>query len=259
MIPFEEVIHKKLANVIIRSLGGYSGECIEFQVRSQAMDTLSFFIEPGRKLVSEVEGYQGIFVVGKKEITLPPGRFQRFTMQGYCGNASKKSPAFNLCYLPGEKPDSASQVLSLFLEKNKVPNGQSAVWALTDGHPVASIVLNGTPEMLALRTLVATLTHQKIPNYNLHYDPSDSLVFSGKPKLISGKLEYLLKHQTEVTIYVKNQTGQVVHKIATHLPQKQGKQRYDLNLDVLGWLPGKYKVEIQGEAAMVMAQLDFEL
>ena len=260
-VPLQEVLDKKLVLLKIKSLGGHSGECVQFIVKNTSADTLNFYLEAGRRLIPDSVIYQSIFIAKERKIQMKPGANLSFSAFGFCSNAPKSSPKKGRTFLPGSVPDSNWAKLGIFLSAHELKNGQiqDAVWVLSNNHQIASVLDDGSANVTALRKLLAEIKKMDLPNYSISFIKSDSLLFSGLGKEITSTLDYSLKNACAISILVKNERGVVVKSLSSNMPQKQGKFQYPVKIDIRNWKKGKYKLVIQDEMAMEKAKLDFEI
>jgi hypothetical protein len=263
LYPLQTLLVKKCLYLQVRSLGGFSGECLEVQAKNKLDDTLRFFIEPGRLFESEAPGFQPLFVLQQKEVLLLPGSSARFRLLACCGDAKKKVPSFNLCYQAGDSVRQSGKELGAYLnEKRTDPaQAQAAVWCLQNRHPLSAVHSADDRVEEGLQSLLSKLTGQPIPAYRLHYQSvaGDSLPFSDQKTEITARLSYQLRTQTAIAIVLCRPEGQVLKQIARELPQKQGKYNYALRLPVADLPKGSYVVRVQEESGRILKELPFQL
>ncbi len=240
--------HLKSGNITLKinSKGKYSGESIKMQIKNIKPDTLYILAEPGRRLISYDSTFQDILILKKYEIVLPPLAYTEISVYGFCCQSSNAAPKLNSKFNIGFMAPKPWIKLAEFVDKNNFPDYavQNAVWVLSDNHPISSIH-NEKPDIVyPLKKLVAELTNQELPWYSLTFKQDTSVLFTGIPEKIYGQFSYTLKHNTVISINIRNSDGTVITNLIDRIAKGPGTYTYYLKLPVINWQKGDYSVYV---------------
>ncbi len=260
-ISIEKYIKDNSINTKITGVGGYSEECLNFEIENLKPDTLFILLEPGRRIVSYDSTIQDILILKTVEITLPPLASIILKGYGFCCQSSNSSPSFGSKFNIGFMAPKTWVEFAEFADKSNFPADalQNAVWVLSNNHPLSSIH-NEKPELVfELKKIVAKLTKQEIPWYSLTFEKDTANLFSNKPERIFGKIDYYVKHNSVISINIRDAEGNVVATLIKKLAQNPGEYYYNLNLSVKGWKKGKYTINIIRNYSNIIAKKEFSL
>jgi len=260
-LPLDTFLTSKSIEATVRSLGSHQKECVVLDFTNLTSDTILFFLEPGRRLVSKDSTQQDILIVKERQICLPP--FASFQMNGYgfCCQSRKASPSKNAGFHIGFLAPEPWVRLSRLINKNNFSAGavQHAIWVLSDDHPIGSIFEDGTEDLYKLREMVAQIKGVAIPWYAVKYEKDSERLFSGRPEKITGVIKYYLKNNSMVTITIRNEQGQLIRTLVKGSPTGPGNHEYILNLNLKGWPNGVYYVFVHMDYSNLVISKSFVL
>jgi len=260
-ISIEKHIKNNSINTKITGVGGYSEECLNFEIENLKPDTLFILLEPGRRIVSHDSTIQDILILKTVEITLPPLVSVIIKGYGFCCQSSNSGPSFGAKFNIGFMAPKNWIEFAVFADKSNFPPDalQNAVWVLSNNHPLSSIH-NEKPELVfELKKIVAKLTNQKIPWYSLTFEKDTANLFSNKAEKIFGKIDYYVKHNSVISINIRDEKGNIVATLIERLAQNPGEYYYNLNFPVKGWKKGKYTINIIRNFSNTLIKKEFTL
>jgi hypothetical protein len=260
-ISIEKLIKDNFLKAELISKGGYQKECMNIHVENLTDDTLNVLLEPGRRLVSIDSSIQDIFIVKKRKIRLPP--LVKFIIGGYgfccqsSNGAPRKGQRFKIGYMAPEK----WVKLAEFIDIHNFPTRavQSAVWVMSNDHPVSSIHDAKPEKVIKLKKFVAKLKGVELPWYSLTYVEDTARLFSNKPEMLWGKIEYQIKNNTVITVNVRNEQGDKVKTLIDQISKGPGHYYLDVKLPVENWPRGKYFIYIIEDYANLNTKRSFKL
>jgi hypothetical protein len=260
-LPLDTFLTSKSIEATVRSLGSHQKECVVLDFTNLTSDTILFFLEPGRRLVSKDSTQQDILIVKERQICLPP--FASFQMKGYgfCCQSRKASPKINAVFSIGYMAPEPWVRLARLISKNNFSSGavQHAIWVLSDDHPIGSIFEDGAEDLYPLREMVANIKGIAIPWYAVKYEKDSDRLFSGRPEKITGVFKYYLKNNSIITITIRNKQGQLIRTLVKGSPTGPGHHEYILDLNLKGWPNGVYYVFVHMDHSNLVISKSFVL
>jgi len=248
-------------NTEIIGSGGYQEECIDFSIKNLKNDTLFILIEPGRRLISYDSIFQDILILKKYEITLPPLASIILKGYGFCCQSSNKSPIKGAKFNIGFMAPKNWIKLAEFIDKNNFPADaiQHAVWVMSNNHPISSIH-NEKPELVfELKKLVAELKKIELPWYSLTFKKDTSQLFSNIPEKLWGTINYRVKHQTIISINIRDKNDKIIVTLVERVAKGPGEYSIQINIPVINWKKGKYSVNIIEDYSNINTKKVFKL
>ncbi len=260
-ISVETLVKENKVSVNIIGKGGHSEECIDFLIESKTKDTLFVLVEPGRRLVSDDSTLQDILILKKYEIELPPFASVNISVYGFCCQSSNSSPAPKSLFRIGLMAPKNWVKLAEFIDRNNFKSGavQNAVWVLSDNHPVSSIYAKAKDSEYRLKKFVAELKGEELPWYSLTYKRDTARLFSGKPEKIFGKINYHLKHNTVLSVIIKNEYNETITTLIKEVAKGPGDYIYYVDMSVLSWPKGKYTIYFIEDYSNINLKKNFSL
>lgn len=261
VVPADSLLKKGQLKCSIISLGKFSDNAAAFTFTNLTDQTLDFYIEPGRRCVSDDSTAQDILIVKRKNISLPP--FEKVTVNayGYCCestmHAPQKGSAYAITYMESQQFIRLAEVIS----DNTFPTSaeQHAVWVISNGHSIASVTDEDPAKVQLLRETLAKIKNIELPWYHIAYEKDSVLVFSGRHTKISGQFEYYVKNNAVINITVKNKNGTTIRKLTPDSPHNPGNFTYYLDLDVKGWPKGDYRICVLEDHSTLNLEKAFSL
>ena len=245
-ISIEKLTQSGLLKTEVKGLGGHQENCIEFSLKNLTNDSLFVLVEPGRRLTADDSVYQDIFIVKKNLIALSPLESKTVSGYGFCCQSNDHSPAKDSKFSLGFMAPKDWIKLATVIDENKFPVGaiQSAVWTVSNNHPLSSIYDENMESISLLRKTVAEIKGIEIPWYSLTFVKDTARLFSGKPERVFGDLDYYINSNSSITINIRDKKGILVKTLVKDDSKGPGKYQYKLNLLVKGWPKGEYTVYV---------------
>lgn len=258
-------IEKWMANnklkALIKSLGGHQENCIQMDLQNLSSDTLYVLLEPGRRLVSADSTLQDIFIVKKQNILLVPFASETITAYGFCCESSMHSPSkdadFDIGYM--EKPSWIR--LANLIDTNSFPAAavQSAVWVLSNNHDISSISDQNQKSIQLLKKTVAGILGIEMPWYELTYVNDTSMLFSNRPEVLWGTIDYYVKTNAIITMNIRDKSGKIMATLIKESSKGPGTYSYNLELNVKEWPKGEYTLSIYQDYSNLNLKKVFKL
>lgn len=260
-LPLGKHLMANNVEVKIKSLGGYSGECVVFDFKNLTPDSLFVKLEPGRRLVAKDSVFQDIFIVKEKKLVVPPMASMKQTGYGFCCQSHDRSPArdsaFDVGYMaPPEWVRLADTISRYDFPPQAI---QHAVWVISNNHPIGSIACNDDKQVKKLLATVAAIKQVDIPWYAVYYKPDSVQLFSGRPDRLVGHVDCYLKKDGIVTITIRNKNGRLMKTLLNRSAQGVGEFDYALDVDVSRWPKGEYQLFIYEDDSNLNLKKSFEL
>lgn len=250
-ISVEDAVNKGIASVEFSGKGGYSGECVVLKIKNISDKDTVIRIEPGRRLVSADSSVQDILIIRELLLHLKGGEEQTADIFGFCCQSSNKGPRNKEVFSVGYMADSSWIKLAEFFNLNSYPVDiiQSSVWVMSNNHAINSVNGADIKDKRKMGKLYKLLSDLKgleydFPWYTLSYVQDTSVVFSGKPDVLYGEVEYSLPNYSVVDITIRNESGSLIETLVNEQAQQRDKYTYKFNLRVRDYKPGKYFLRI---------------
>mgnify|MGYP007077386268 CR=1 FL=1 len=242
----EQLISSEKISAEFEGTGGHTAECMQVKITNNQDDTAYVWVEGGRRLISENEHLQDIFVVKNALLAIAPGTTDSTALYGFCCQASNGGPGKGDKFKVGRMAPKKWVDLAHFVEEQSFPVHavQSAVWVMSDGHDIGSITHDSTAIIEPLKKKVAELLGYKVPWYSLTYQDDPNRVFSNVPDRIKGEVPFYINTHCIVTIVIKNQFGENVAFPVREEANGPGENTYVMDQPVSDWGPGKYTIWI---------------
>lgn len=230
----------------MESTGIYSGTSLKMDLQNLSGDTIWYFIEPGRIMLSSDTTQQNLLIVKAWQNFLAPRANASFKLTAYCSEATDAAPRQGLEFKIGPMaPESWIRLAeNVNVSSYPVSAVQSAVWVLSDNHPVSSVGAENLEDVRELRQLLADLKNIELPWYHLEYEKDSVEIFSGRHRNVYGVLEFNLRTHGPVSIVVRDEKGTVMT-----IPEKgrvldRGSHKVKLSFRVADWPKGDYFVYV---------------
>ncbi len=258
----QKAIDLKLVKAEAKSLGGYQGFCVKMNVKNLSPDSLTIFLEAGRRLNSLDDKNQDILITQQEIIALKKLEEKAFNVKGYCCQANNHSPFAGAKYDVNKLADSNLVNLARYLSGAKFEANveQQAIWAISDKKSTANIASANDSLLLPLKQLVANLKGEKLPWYSII---TKTILYAGGdmktyPLYLRGKLNYSNDKEDYVSLYVFDEKGLPVCEIKSQWLLPCSNKDYELNIPVKGLAKGKYSVELKTPEKQ-LAKQEFEI
>lgn len=260
-LSIEKAASNPAVIVKFNSKGGHQGYCMEVAIENNGYDTCFAWVEAGRRLVSEDDKQQDIFIVKNQYVMVEPRTKGKFNVFGFCCQSHDASPKAGTVFKMGYIESKDWQSLASVISANDFDMGaiQHAVWAVSNNHPVSSIDKGKDDKNMLLLQTVAGIKHIELPWYNIDYKKSNDRLFSNVPSHIYSEIQYNLPYNGEVSIVVRDRYGIIQTTLLEDVPKNEGKNKYFFDLDISGWKDGNYTVEVVLDDNKIIEKKKFEI
>lgn len=251
IIGILEALSQKKVKAEAFSLGGHMGYCAKIKIQNLTGDSLIVLIESGLKLNSVENSTQDLLVVKSIFIRLAKNETKTEKVKGYCCQASNRSPFENAKYSILKTNDTNLIQLAKYLDHNEFQSGleQSAVWALSNNRPTASIASSDDTCSILLRTFVSKVKHEPLPWYSVEsstFQYTNGLI-EIVPLVLKGKVNFTLEEDCYSEFLICNEEGLPVAFIKQEWLRRSINYEYLINVSVKGLDKGKYYIQLLGK------------
>lgn len=261
-ISISKYVSERKLQTKIKGVGGHQENCIEFELKNSCNETLYVYIEPGRRVVSKDTTLQDIFIVKQLKIILFPKETKKVLAYGFCCEATMHSPPANSEFDLGFMTPPDWIKLAELINGNNFPVSaiQSAVWVMSDNHPISSIYHENNDDIDLLKRTVASLKGVELPWYSFTYEKDTAMLFSNRYDKIWGDIEYSVRNNSIVTINVRNKQGKLMTSFNQQAAiQGPGKYKFKLELPINNWPKGDYDLYIYEDFSNLILMKTFKL
>lgn len=247
-ISIQQLVTQQQLQVELEGLGGHTGECVEINVKNLSPVDQQVLLEAGRRLDNTDPHQQDILVVREKQFIVKSGQTITVNAYGFCCQASNGSPRTSVKFGLGTM--ATGNLLWVAQYFNKYPYQyseslmQSAVWIFSDNRNPASILALIDSNATKLRRDVATQLGIEYPWYDIYYENDTAMVATHRHYNLVGPIAYRLPNHGWLEMVVRDPHRRVAHRFTEKSYVSSGTYTYDVDLDVKGWIKGKYEIEI---------------
>ena len=138
---------------------------------------------------------------------------------------------------------------------------QDAIWSVLDGSPLSNIVTE-TPEDIAFRKYLSTLTGQENPWYTSPQNRevlNDGSIVSNTVK-INGEMRIDVPTNCQIYQEIRDKNGSSKMKSSRLLSMPKGDNiRFTFRIEVTGWQKGEYDVFLMTSEQVELAHYSFSV
>lgn len=260
-ISIEKLVSSQMVDATFSGLGGHSGDCMQMVVKNRKSDSVFVWVEGGRRLTSEDEGLQDIFLAKNAALALAPGQTDSIPLFGFCCQASKGGPKKKSKFNVGFMAPAIWIAFANFVEKHNFPTGalQSAVWVLSDNHDISSIYADDASAIKPLKEKLGELLNIEVPWYSYTYVDEPEELFSDEAENVHGEVEFYLSTNTIISVLIKDPRGGNFLKLIDGIGYDPGTYTFSLDTDVRYWPRGKYTLVVYEEGGRPITKQVFDL
>lgn len=249
----QELAIQSKIEVELKSLGGYQGNCVQLELENKTKEQLHIWLEAGRRLDNTNPGQQDILVVKEQKVDLQPGATKTILAFGFCCMADQGAPSSGTKFELGWMEKDNLLWIAQFINSQPALEHhiiQSAVWIFSNGNNPAGIIDDKNENTKTLKRAIADKLNIEMPWYEIYYERDSARVFSDKHYKLNGTIEYALPNRGWVTMLVRGQSKQVLHRFTETAFVEGGNYTYEVDLNIKNWPKGKYDIEIYLDDAM---------
>lgn len=256
----ETLIAQNAVNIQFEGLGGHSGECVKMIYSNTNNHPVYMWIEGGRRLKSEDNSLQDLFLIENKVLALLPGSTGEVKLKGFCCQASNGGPGEGSAFTVGEMAPPLWVKMANYIEDKALSDDviQSAVWVLSDSIALSSI--SGSDEAsILLKKKVANWLGIELPWWSIAYEKIPNQVFSNRPNLLFGDVDFYVNTHCVVAVVIKDPYGKNLAWPMQEKAMSPGEYTFKLKQDILGWEKGRYTLNIFQDRRTMIKQKAFYL
>lgn len=229
------------------SNGKHSGKSVKLSVTNTTNRTLKINVPAGTAYVPGDDEEQTLIQLEDDFFVLEPKATKKHLIAAFCTEASDMSPSdggnFKISTSSNKKLNEAID----YMKDKKIDklSFQEIVWAITDGHSVASIQPTN-PQTKAFRTYLADLTGQE----DTWYTSPQRHVINEQRRIVSqtivvhGQVKFPSDGTSIIRQEVIDKDGEVRFAMPPSTPRKSHEVTMQFSVRVRGWEPGEYTLRI---------------
>lgn len=249
-ISLESAVKCHVVKFKIKGTGKHMGNCLDLHLENLRDDSLIILLESGRRLDSQNNNEQDIFVTQDQFFVLGAHQIKNYTINGFCCQASNHSPAKSSSFNIGKMADQNLKSIASFLNNRKFDETtlQSAVWCVSDKRSIASI-----PKVQnELREVLSAITGEELPWYELEYDNSSSDISRTQTaQKVFGYIDYKLKKTSKVKIELRDEKERLIMNIVNNKMVSEGEHDFWFEMQTINYPKGKYYVNFITEDGII--------
>lgn len=244
-VSLSDALAKGMVTIQASGLGGHAGQTILLKIQNQK-GKLDLQIPAGWLFTAEDTTNQDLIVTQSQLLALEKGQTKNVRLEAYCARASRLSPSLGTAFSIGLAVSGPLAQLARFIDERGYRGGavQSAVWAVTDDHPVNSI---DNPE---LARFTAELLGKPLPAYTIQHAYASAPgrpAFRPAPAIAKGIFAYSTDRQRKVSFGLYDDSGKLLKSFFDNQDQRPGHHRFEFFFQINGLPPGKYYARLTSE------------
>lgn len=249
VVPIQKALDKRYVTASAVCTGGLN---LHYTLINQLKDSVYVDVPAGWRFVSMATGtdYQDILLTHNEQLALRGGETRRFTLSGFCCEASRSGPVAGVPYSNGQLAD--SNLLRLARHLNTVPTDrntqQYAVWAISDGYETANITHRSDSLAAPLRSFVAGLKGEALPWYTLLKKAviTSQGAVNDYPLRFNASVPFQVSRTCYSFCYMVDENGNTVSEIfGAWLDPRQN--TYSASFSVAGLKKGEYRLILESK------------
>ena len=246
-VSLNDAMKNKTIVANITSNGKHSGFSVNLTLTNNTSSPLQIVVPAGTKYNPADDGEQTLIQLEDELIVMKPNGTYTGKIAAFCTEASDRCPSENTSMRITQHTDPKFAKLFTYLKDKQITKStfQDAVWAISDGHPIANIVAEN-PADKAFRGQVAEITGQKNTWFtspqNVRIDEQGN--FNMETVKISGDLSFDCPKGTVVRQDIYKANGEVFYTSNRTMTAQAPHVNYSFHLSVMGWEKGGYYIKI---------------
>lgn len=247
-VLFQQAIQQKLVKHALLTNGGHDLQSVQITLTNLGSSSLTVRIPKGTVFVPNEPGEQDLLLVEDELIVLAPKEKKNLIVDAFCMESSNSSPE------KGSKMTfrqlSANEPLKKLCEyingKKNAPNDiQSAVWAVSDNHPI-EYLNRENPSANRLRETVCKITGRENTWYSRDANRvmNEQRIVETSSTVVEGRISVDLKSKAAIHTQVKDSAGQLKFTTRKIDFDRPGNWGYGFKLSVTNWEKGHYTVVV---------------
>ncbi len=265
-LELAEALEKRLIDLKIEGLGGFQDSSLRLTFRNLAGRNLRIQIPLGQKMEPADSTWQTLVTAEPSSIALAPNRTGELRLSTFCAQAHDGSPMRGGVFALGTlAPENVRRMLKFLVEKGKTRSfdAQSAVWCVTDRHPLAAI---SDPELLKF---ASDLLGKPMPNYHVQFDvaapprpsappPPRTRQVLGPALKLDGHCAFELEKTEKLSLVLFDSAGQKLRVLFRDREFRSGEHESRFHMELNDLRPGKYWLRLQNAAGKLVKEIPVE-
>lgn len=251
VVSLEKALDKRYIKANALCAGGLE---LNYTLTNLQNDSLYISVPAGWRFNSDAgkNDYQDILMTRQEILAIKAKETKRFSLKGFCCEASKAGPVAGVPYTIGKMADSSLVLLARYLNGNVIDQNtqQYAVWAISDQRETANITHKNDSLAGLLRSFVAGLKGEPLPWYTLLKKAVVTARgdISDHPVRFKASIPYAVARECYSYCYIVDDKGNTVSEIfgAWLLPQGND---YAASFNVAGLKKGQYRLILENREA----------
>jgi hypothetical protein len=239
----KESLDQKLVSVRVEASGGHRGQTLAMYIDRLTKKEIELVIEPGQFFLPSDSSLQTMINVHEEVIVLDEVKKIK-RLHAFCAEATDGSPGAEKKFAVGEIAKGPLLQVARYISANKLhksPDVQSAIWAITNDYPVATIAHRGLLEVACLAL------NLPIPEYSIVQDaPPEPIAgqpaLHFKPMRVEGKFEYQASSPHTLNVYLLDAIGTRLRTLIPDRPYTQGIIWFTFKFETSQLASGTYRV-----------------
>lgn len=239
-VELVEALRSKRVAIEAQSEGASGPASLRLTV-TNLRDAIQLSIPAGWIFTAQDSTEQDLVVTRGMMVSLDKGAKRTVHLDAYCINAGKISPNTDAPYRSKGLAEGPLLGLARYIHHNKPESIQSAVWAVSDNHSLASIHDPG------LVKFTAELLKMPVPEYRIRngYSPEPGgPAYRFDPLSVEGNFEHRVETTKTVSFGLYNEAGVMVEPLFENKEWAPGRYRFEFEFRISGLEPGEYAVKL---------------
>ncbi len=254
-----DALQQKIITATVEGLGGHQGECLKITCSNLQSRTVYIRIPSGQYMQPADSTQQRLVVAVEQTLVIGAKKKTDALLRTFCTQMGNRSPVSGSVFSVGAlAPATLVSLLQSIVEKGKeeTADAQTAVWAVSNGQPLAGI---GDAE---LTSRTAQLLNRPVPTYRITYKRVEHVPGQraelGEALVVDGNYTYTMAQKAKVVTVLLDSTGKQIKQLGRVEDMEAGEHRGKLHLEVFGLPKGKYTVRMRTQAGVAVKDIEVE-
>lgn len=260
LTTIEELVSRGAVSIQIEGKGGHQNKCIQVIIQNHLSDSVSGYVEAGRRLNSLNDNEQDILVVKSEKFKLGGHKKDTLLLTGFCCQSKKSSPAAGALFSIGTMAPAIWLFITNLINLNEFPSDaiQHSIWVLSDNHDIRSIPAYKAPAVDRLRHAVADILDIELPWYSFKYAGDSATLYSGTKTHFFAEVAFEIPQRAIITPQVATPAGEIIY---TGDPQyfRAGENVISVEFPLDNWIVAPYDLHIMEDFHTTNQKLRFTL
>lgn len=224
VIDLYDAIDRGIVSAEFSSTGISSRNSVQLQLTNTADHDLKIRVAPGFYLKSADPDVQDIMVTRSEEMLVRSGEHTSKQLYGFCTQAYNSTPSLGSSFTPGGYAQGKMGALAARLDAEDCdPNlEQKAIWAMQGEIPLAAAYSGNRDEDVAMRTFLANLRKEEVPDYIADYGDVLNAPLERTVHQLRGRFSFAIERAVKVTLVLKRPDGSILTTYYTDRQMDRG-------------------------------------